>query len=140
LTNDSGFLTSEVDGDNSNELQTISKTGSTIALSDNGGSVTVFDGDYTNLTNTPSIPALTSDLTNDSGFLTSEVDGDNSNELQTISKTGSTVTLSNNGGSVTVFDGDYANLTNIPSIPTLTSDLTNDSGFLTTEIDGSITN
>ncbi len=140
LTNDSGFLTSEVDGDNSNELQTISKTGSTITLSNNGGSVMVFDGDYTNLTNTPSIPTLTSDLTNDSGFLTSEVDGDNSNELQTISKTGSTITLSDNGGSVTVFDGDYTNLTNTPSIPTLTSDLTNDSGFLTSEVDGSITN
>jgi penicillin V acylase-like amidase (Ntn superfamily) len=140
LTNNSGFLTSEIDGDNSNELQTISKTGSTITLSDNGGSVTVFDGDYTNLTNQPAIPTLTSDLTNDSGFLSIEVDGDSSNELQTISKTGSTVTLSNNGGSVTVFDGDYTNLTNQPAIPTLTSDLTNDSGFLTSEVDGSITN
>jgi len=140
LTNDSGFLTSEIDGDNSNELQTISKTGSTVTLSNNGGSVTVFDGDYTNLTNQPAIPTLTSDLTNDSGFLTSEIDGDNSNELQTISKTGSTITLSDNGGSVTVFDGDYTNLTNQPAIPTLTSDLTNDSGFLTSEVDGSVTN
>jgi hypothetical protein len=140
LTNDSGFLSIEVDGDSSNELQTISKTGSTITLSDNGGSVTVFDGDYTNLTNQPAIPTLTSDLTNDSGFLSIEVDGDSSNELQTISKTGSTITLSNNGGSVTVFDGDYTNLTNQPAIPTLTSDLTNDSGFLTSEVDGSITN
>ena len=140
LTNDSGFLSTEVDGDSSNELQTISKTGSTITLSDNGGSVTVFDGDYANLTNTPSIPTQTSQLTNNSGFLTAEIDGDNSNELQTISKTGSTVTLSNNGGSVTVFDGDYTNLTNQPAIPTLTSDLTNDSGFLTSEVDGSITN
>jgi len=140
LTNNSGFLTAEIDGDNSNELQTISKTGSTVTLSNNGGSVTVFDGDYTNLTNQPAIPTLTSDLTNDSGFLSIEVDGDSSNELQTISKTGSTVTLSNNGGSVTVFDGDYTNLTNQPAIPTLTSDLTNDSGFLTSEVDGSITN
>ena len=140
LTNDSGFLTAEVDGDNSNELQTISKSGSTITLSDGGGSVTVFDGDYTNLTNQPSIPTLTSDLTNDSGFLTAEVDGDNSNELQTISKSGSTVTLSNNGGSITVFDGDYNDLTNTPTIPTLTSDLTNDSGFLTSEVDGDNSN
>jgi len=140
LTNDSGFLTSEVDGDNSNELQTISKSGSTITLSDNGGSVTVFDGDYSNLTNAPSIPSNTSDLTNDSGFLTSEVDGDNSNELQTISKSGSTITLSDNGGSVTVFDGNYSNLTNAPSIPANTSDLTNDSGFLTAEVDGDNSN
>ena len=171
LTNNSGFITTEVDGsttneiqtlsysndtlyltlggtvylptssvtildnDSTNELQTISKSGSTIILSDNGGSVTVFDGDYTNLTNTPTIPTQTSQLTNNSGFLTSEIDGDSSNELQTISKTGSTITLSDNGGSVTVFDGDYTNLTNTPTIPTLTSDLTNDSGFLTSEVE-----
>jgi penicillin V acylase-like amidase (Ntn superfamily) len=140
LVNDSGFLTSEVDGSTTNEIQTLSKSGSTISLSDNGGSVTVFDGDYNNLSNTPSIPTSTSDLTNDSGFLTSEVDGSTTNEIQTLSKSGSTISLSDNGGSVTVFDGDYNNLSNTPSIPTNTSDLTNDSGFLTSEVDGSTTN
>jgi penicillin V acylase-like amidase (Ntn superfamily) len=140
LTNDSGFLTSEIDGSTTNEIQTISKSGSTIALSDNGGSVTVFDGDYNSLSNTPTIPTNTSDLNNDSGFLTSEVDGSTTNEIQTISKAGSIIALSNNGGSVTVFDGDYNNLSNTPSIPANTSDLNNDSGFLTSEVDGSTTN
>ena len=140
LVNDSGFLTSEVDGSTTNEIQTLSKSGSTISLSDNGGSVTVFDGDYNNLSNTPSIPTSTSDLTNDSGFITTEVDGSTTNEIQTLSKSGSTISLSDNGGSVTVFDGDYNNLSNSPSIPTNTSDLTNDSGFLTSEVDGSTTN
>ena len=140
LFNDSGFLTSEFDGSTTNEIQTLSKSGSTISLSDNGGSVTVFDGDYNDLSNTPSIPTSTSDLSNDSGFLTSEVDGSTTNEIQTLSKSGSTISLSDNGGSVTVFDGDYNNLSNTPSIPTSTSDLTNDSGFLTSEVDGSTTN
>jgi hypothetical protein len=140
LTNDSGFLTTEVDGSTTNELQTISKAGGAITLSDNGGSITVFDGDYNDLTGTPTIPTTTSDLTNDSGFLTTEVDGSTTNELQTISKTGGAITLSDNGGSVTVFDGDYNNLTNTPTIPSKTSDLTNDSGFITAEMDGSSTN
>ena len=140
LTNDSGFLTTEVDGSTTNELQTISKTGGAITLSDNGGSISVFDGDYNDLTGTPTIPTTTSDLTNDSGFLTTEVDGSTTNELQTISKTGGAITLSDNGGSVTVFDGDYNNLTNTPTIPSKTSDLTNDSGFITAEMDGSSTN
>jgi len=140
LINDSGFLTSEMDGSTTNEIQTISKSGNTIALSNNGGSVTVFDGDYNSLSNTPTIPTATTDLNNDSGFLTSEVDGSTTNEIQTISKTGSTITLSNNGGNVTVFDGDYSNLINTPSIPSNTSDLNNDSGFLTSEVDGSTTN
>ena len=90
-------MTSEVDGDNSNELQTISKTGSTVTLSNNGGSVTVFDGDYANLTNIPSIPTLTSDLTNDSGFLTTEIDGSITNEIQTLSQNGDTIKLSDGG-------------------------------------------
>ena len=140
LTNNSGFLSSEVDGSTTNELQTISKAGGAITLSDNGGSITVFDGDYNDLSNTPTIPTTTSDLTNDSGFLTTEVDGSTTNELQTISKTGGAITLSDNGGSVTVFDGDYNNLTNTPTIPSKTSDLNNDNGFITSEQDSSTTN
>ena len=144
LTNDSGFLTSEVDGSTTNELQVLSISNDTIFLSD-GGFIKLpaslgFDGDYNSLTNTPSIPTLTSDLTNDSGFLTSEVDGSTTNEIQTLSKSGSTISLSDNGGSVTVFDGDYNNLSNTPTIPTSTSDLINDSGFITSEQDSSVTN
>jgi len=41
------------------EFQTINRNGSTINLSGNGGSVMFFDGDYTNLTNTPTIPSKT---------------------------------------------------------------------------------
>ncbi|MDC3386851.1 hypothetical protein OAW62_00510 [Schleiferiaceae bacterium] len=130
----------DADADPSNEIQTISKLGGTLSLSNNGGSISVFDGDYNDLTGTPTIPTTTSDLTNDSGFLTTEVDGSTTNELQTISKTGGAITLSDNGGSVTVFDGDYNNLTNTPTIPSKTSDLTNDSGFITAEMDGSSTN
>ena len=33
--------------------------------------LSIFDGSYTSLTNTPTIPTKTSELTNDSGFLTS---------------------------------------------------------------------
>jgi len=128
----------DADADPSNEIQTLSKTGSIISLT-NGGNVTVFDGNYNNLSNTPTIPTKTSDLTNDSGFITSEVDGSTTNEIQTLSKSGSTISLTQ-GGSVTVFDGDYNSLSNTPTVPTKTSDLTNDSGFITSEVDGSTTN
>ena len=138
LTNDSGFITTEVDGSTTNEIQTLSKTGSTISLTQ-GGSVTVFDGDYNSLTSIPTLPTKTSDLTNDSGFITAEVDGSTTNEIQTLSKTGNTISLTQ-GGSVTVFDGDYNALSNAPTVPTKTSDLTNDSGFITAEVDGSTTN
>ena len=83
----------DADADPTNEFQTITRNGSTINLSGNGGSVTVFDGDYTNLTNTPTIPSKTSDLVNDSGFITSEQDSDPTNEIQTLSLVNDTLSI-----------------------------------------------
>jgi hypothetical protein len=144
LTNDSGFLTTEVDGSTTNELQVLSLSNDTIYLT-SGGYVVLpagFDGDYSSLTNTPTIPSKTSDLTNDSGFITAEVDGSTTNELQLLSMSNDTLYLTD-GGFVVLpsgFDGDYNSLTNTPTIPSKTSDLTNDSGFITTEQDSSVTN
>ena len=90
----------DADADPTNEIQTITRNGVSITLSGNGGSISVFDGDYNNLTNTPTIPANTSDLTNDSGFITTEVDGSTTNELQSLSVSGDSLTLSNGGGSI----------------------------------------
>ena len=86
----------DADADPTNELQTLTKSGGNIYLT-NGGSVAVFDGDYNDLNNTPAIPTNTSDLTNDSGFLTLEVDGSTTNELQAISRSNDTIFLSSGG-------------------------------------------
>ena len=64
--------------------------------------------DYNNLTNTPSIPSDTGDLTNSVGFITS----------------GALSGLS-------TFSGDYNDLINKPFIPSDTGDLTNSVGFIT---------
>lgn len=124
-------------------------------------------GSYNDLTNKPSIPDSTSDLTNDSGFLTSsDISGkqDKSNLVTSWSATTSDVKypsekltksaldnkvdkvsgkgLSTNdftdsykntidGLSDVASSGSYTDLTNKPTIPDSTSDLTNDSGFIT---------
>jgi uncharacterized protein (TIGR02145 family) len=70
-----------------NEIQVLSISNDTIYLS-GGGFVKLpsgFDGDYSSLTNKPTIPTNTSDLTNDSGFITSEVDSSTTNEIQELS-------------------------------------------------------
>jgi uncharacterized protein (TIGR02145 family) len=89
-----------------------------------------FDGDYNSLTNKPTLPTKTSDLVNDSGFFTSEVDSSITNEIQTISKVDRTVTLSNSGGSF------------VDSVLTeaQVDAYVNNNGYLTSEIDSSITN
>ena len=78
----------------------------------------LFSGDYDDLYNKPTIPTKTSDLDNDSGFIT----GIDSSDV--ISALGYTPGTSN-------FDGNYNSLTNKPTIPTKTSELTNNSGFIT---------
>lgn len=84
------------DGSSSNELQTISKSGSTVTLSDGGGSFT--------------------DEVNDSDF-------DPLNEIQTLSKTGNSIILTNGGGSVNDDTGPFEEVNNAVRLLTQTDDL-----------------
>ncbi len=108
-----GLKATEVDGSITNELQTISKSGSTVTLSNGGGSFmdddTDADADPTNELQTISKSGNTVTLSDGGGSFTDAVndaDADPTNEIQTISKSGSTVTLSNGGGSFTDDDTD----------------------------------
>ena len=77
-------------------------------ISINEGVIANLITSYNDLTDLPTIPTLTSDLTNDSGFLTSD-------DLSEVA-----------------FTGSYANLNDTPTIPEYTSELTNDSDFAVT--------
>ncbi len=84
------FISNEQDGDKTNEIQTISRTGLTVTLDKNGG--TFQDSVLTE--------ADVDNMVNDNGFQLAADDGDtdDTNELQTISRSGLTVTLDKNGG------------------------------------------
>ena len=182
FTNDVGYLTAEIDGSITNEIQTLRIGHDTIFLT-NGGFVKLppgFDGKFNSLTNVPAnldidstndfdgqysslsgAPTRLSSFTNDVGYLTTEVDGSMTNEIQALSILYDTIFLSN-GGFVKLppgFDGKFNSLTNIPAnldidstndfngqysslsgAPTRLSSFTNDVGYLTTEVDGSMTN
>ena len=71
----------------------------------------------------------TSDLTNDSGFITGYTETDPVFVASPAHGISSNDISNWNGKSN--FSGSYNDLTNKPTIPTKTSDLTNDSGFLT---------
>lgn len=87
-------------------------------------------GNYSDLAGKPTIPAKTSDLDNDSGFITigsvptstSELTND-SGFITASAVPSKTSDLTNDSGFITASD--------IPPIPSKTSDLTNDSGFIT---------
>ena len=143
LTNDSGFLTEqtlktingesivgtgniEIGGGSGTQVQSDWAETNTESVSYIKNkptlSIVATSGSFNDLLDKPTIPTKTSELTNDSGFLTEY------QPLKTIN--GESIVGT---GNITIegFSGDYNDLTNKPSIPTKTSELTNDSGFLT---------
>ncbi len=127
----------DADNDATNELQTLTKAGSTVSLSNGGGSFTdeVDDADNDASNELQSISLLGTDLTISSGNTVNlsviqdgvdDADNNASNELQTISKVGSLVTLSNSGGSFTddVDDADNNPSNEIQSLSLNTTNLT----------------
>ncbi len=96
ITNWNNKLDTEIDGSVTNELQAISLSNDTIYLS-NGGFVKLpagFNGQYSSLTGAPT---NVSAFTNDAGYLTTEIDGSVTNELQVLSISNDTLYLSDGG-------------------------------------------
>lgn len=85
------------------------------------------EADEAFLPNTIVVPTKTSELTNDSGFITSIPDEYVTNtEMTEYAQPKGDYALKSE-----LFSKNYNDLTNKPTIPTKTSELTNDSGFIT---------
>ncbi len=84
-----GYLTSEVDGSTTNELQTLALSGANLSISSkNTVDLSGLDTD-TNLTE-----AEVDGFVANNGYLTSEVDGSTTNELQTLALSGTNLSIS----------------------------------------------
>ena len=88
-------------------------------------------GNYTDLYNRPTIPSKISELTNDSGFITT---GDIPSKVSDLVNDTGFITTGDIPTKVSDIDNDLGFITasDIPSIPTKVSDLSNDTGFITT--------
>lgn len=104
-----------------------------------------FSGNYNDLTNKPTIPTVptnVSDFTNDAGYITSDDISGKTNQSDFTAHTANTtahVTQSekNTWNNKSDFSGSYNDLSNKPTIPTSASQLTNDSGYITSSaLDG----
>jgi hypothetical protein len=87
---------------NTNEIQSLSLAGNTLSLSNGGGSVTLPSGG-TNYTAGNGI-SISGSVISNTGDLS------NTNEIQSLSKVGNTISLSNGGGSVTDADAQTLSL------------------------------
>lgn len=111
------------------------------------GDVVLNAADVGALPNTTIIPSKTSQLTNDSGYITESsapvksVDGETgavvTNAIKTtqqnLTDAQKTQARINIGAGTSSFDGNYSSLNGKPTIPSNTSQLNNDSGFITSE-------
>ena len=122
LTNDSGYIT----GVDLSSYDTIEDVNSKLANKLDATAYTSVDlSSYAKKTD---IPSKTSQLTNDSGYIT----GVDLSNYDTIEDVDSKLSTKLDATAYTAVDlSSYAKKTDIPTVPTKTSQLTNDSGFIT---------
>jgi hypothetical protein len=154
------------DSDATNELQTLSLTGTNITLSNGGGTVSINDADADPTNEIQDLQLVGNILTITNNGAATPVDLSIYRELPATAVTGQVLTWNgtiwvaqnpgfgaDNWGSQVVvsdgtisgdgtagnplsgFDGQYSSLSGTPTIPTQTSQLTNDSGFITSPND-----
>ena len=140
LSNDSGYITNEaLDG-----YATKAELPTKVSQLENDSKF-INESALDGYAKTDDIPTKTSQLNNDSGYITANdvpvksVDGATGDVVTNAVKT-TTQTLTdaqkqqartNIGAGTSSFDGDYNSLTNKPTIPTKTSQLTNDANYIT---------
>ena len=123
LTNDSGFLTAiPEEYVTSTEMNEYAQPKGDYALRSE-----LFSKSYNDLTDKPTIPTSVSQLTNDAGFITQIPDEYvTSTEMNEYAQPKGDYALKSE-----LFSKSYNDLTDKPTIPSKTSELTNDAGFLT---------
>lgn len=175
FTNDAGYITSDDISGKTNQSDFTAHTANTTAHvtaseKSTWNSKSDFSGNYNDLSNKPTIPSKTSDLTNDSnfattgdvqtatndmatktwvgqqGYLTQHQDISGKQDVSGMTAYTKTSAFTAHTASTTVhvtanekatwnaksdFSGSYNDLSNKPTIPTSASQLTNDSGYIT---------
>ena len=140
LSNDSGYITNEaLDG-----YATKAELPTKVSQLENDSKF-INESALDGYAKTDDIPTKTSQLNNDSGYITANdvpvksVDGATGDVVtNAVKTTAQTLTdaqkqqaRTNIGAGTSSFDGDYNSLTNKPTIPTKTSQLTNDANYIT---------
>ena len=141
LSDGGGSFTDEIDdadADATNEIQDLQLVGNILTITNNGSPTTIDLSLYLDNTDTQLTEAEVDTYVSNNGYLTTELDDDPTNEFQSISKTGATVTLSDGGGSFTdeVDDADADATNEIQTISKTGSTVTlsNSGGSFTDEV------
>lgn len=136
FVSNNGFLSQEIDGSITNELQDLIISNDSLYLTilsqPNVVDLSVYY-DNTNLSE-----SQVDTYVSNNGYLTSEVDGSVTNEIQDLQLTNNTLSVTNNSSATSIDLSVYLDDTVLDE--TQVDTYVSNNGYLTSEIDGSVTN
>ena len=131
-----GYLTSEIDGSVTNEIQDLQLKNHSLTITNNTTGTTVDLSPY--LDNTNLSESQVDAYVANNGYLTSEIDGSVTNEIQDLQLNNHSLTITNNTAGTTIDLSPYLDNTNL-SESQVDAYVANN-GYLTSEVDSSVTN
>jgi hypothetical protein len=135
-----GYLTAEIDGSTTNEIQDLQLSGNNLTITNNGLATTIDLSPYLDNTDTKLTEAEVDAFAANNGYLTAEVDGSTTNEIQDLQLVGNNLTITNNGTATMIDLSAYLDNTDTKLTEVEVDAFSANNGYLTTEVDGSVTN
>ena len=131
-----GYLTSEIDGSVTNEIQDLQLNNHSLTITNNTTGTTVDLSPY--LDNTNLSESQVDAYVANNGYLTSEIDGSVTNEIQDLQLNNHSLTVTNNTTATTIDLTPYLDNTNLSE--SQVDAYVSNNGYITSEIDGSVIN
>ena len=131
-----GYLTSEIDGSVTNEIQDLQLNNHSLTITNNTTGTTVDLSPY--LDNTNLSESQVDAYVANNGYLTSEIDGSITNEIQDLQLNNHSLTVTNNTTATTIDLTPYLDNTNLSE--SQVDAYVSNNGYITSEIDGSVIN
>ncbi|MEN0050115.1 MAG: T9SS type A sorting domain-containing protein [Bacteroidota bacterium] len=126
------------DADATNEIQDLELNGNTLSLTDDATTVDLTP--YLDNTDTQLTETEVDNFVSNNGYLTSEVDGDSSNEIQDLELSNDTLKITNNAYATDIDLSPYLDNTDTQLTETEVDNFVSNNGYLTTEVDGDASN
>lgn len=133
-------MVDDADADPTNEIQDLQLSGNTLTITNNGSATMIDLSVYLDNTDTQLTETEVDAYVANNGYLTSEVDGSITNEIQDLNLNGNILTITNNGSATNIDLSMYLDNTDTQLTESEVDAFVANNGYLTTEVDGSITN
>jgi uncharacterized protein (TIGR02145 family) len=130
----------DADSDSANEIQDLSLSGNILTITNNGTATAIDLSAYLDDTDTQLTESQVDAFVGNNGYLTTEIDGSITNEIQDLSLSGNILTITNNGTATAIDLSAYLDDTDTQLTESQVDAFVGNNGYLTTEVDGSVTN